>query len=289
MATRNRTAITITELVACLAIIFLLGSLLLVGLQSIRSSVRRTSCASNLRQIGMALQNYHATYNFFPAGSTPNSGLCPFVAILPYIEQRTLYDSIDFSTCNIFNMGAISRVQVPTYRCPAAMDLASARTDYGMNRGTTITPNRNSPWLVEEQAWPSLRTFSRGSSNTALLAEICQRTGKSQKGQFYFLQATQVDTIEQERVFLNDCNNASFSYNSIMDNGFLWIGGGTANYFHILTPNSRSCSNADNWSKSLATSASMHENGVNVLFADSRVEFVNESISLDPWMNYGTK
>ncbi len=105
-----------------LAIIGILIGLLLPAVQAARESARRIQCANNLHQMGIALHNYHDTTRRFPTGIVhPNhafwSGL-----ILPHLEQRPLYDSIDFSAG--WTAGQTGNLQAGTtylsvYRCPS--------------------------------------------------------------------------------------------------------------------------------------------------------------------------
>ena len=79
-----------------------LVALLLPAVQSARSAARRAQSANNMKQIALALHNYHETHGEFPVGTHPNQDLKPdkrlswLTEILPFIEQAALYDSVDF-------------------------------------------------------------------------------------------------------------------------------------------------------------------------------------------------
>jgi prepilin-type N-terminal cleavage/methylation domain-containing protein/prepilin-type processing-associated H-X9-DG protein len=106
---RRRPAFTLIELLVVIAIIAVLIALLLPAVQAAREAARRAQCANNLKQLGLAVHNYHATYNTFPAGSlwpcsqvdfgNGNQGACwgwgvgPLVQIFNYMEQTTLYNA----------------------------------------------------------------------------------------------------------------------------------------------------------------------------------------------------
>jgi len=105
----KRTAFTVVELLVVIAIIGILAALLLPAIQSARESGRHMSCSNNLKQLGIALHNYHDIYKRFPIGYA-----CDYTAylgtgvdhqwerggaivrLLPYIEQKALYDELDF-------------------------------------------------------------------------------------------------------------------------------------------------------------------------------------------------
>jgi len=100
---RSRLGFTLVELLVVIAIIGILVALLLPAIQAAREAARRTQCNNNLKNIGLALQNYHDTYKVFPMGATPARvgvtggplmGPSWWYGILPFIEQRNIYDKI---------------------------------------------------------------------------------------------------------------------------------------------------------------------------------------------------
>jgi hypothetical protein len=77
--------------------------LLLPAISKVRMSANRTMCANNMKQIGLALRNYHDTFKLFPPGTVANDGLSPeyrlswIVPLLPYLERDNLYRSMDLN------------------------------------------------------------------------------------------------------------------------------------------------------------------------------------------------
>ncbi|MCA9089903.1 MAG: DUF1559 domain-containing protein [Planctomycetaceae bacterium] len=95
----SRRGFTLIELLVVIAIIAILIALLLPAVQQAREAARRTQCKNNLKQLGLALSNYHDTFTRFPFGVRSQSGTGPswMVGILPYVDQQALYNQFDMN------------------------------------------------------------------------------------------------------------------------------------------------------------------------------------------------
>lgn len=94
-----RRAFTLVELLVVIAIIGVLVALLLPAVQAAREAARRTQCSNQLKQLGLAIHNYHDINKTLPFGArTPISAPNWRIAILPYLEQMPLYETIDVSS-----------------------------------------------------------------------------------------------------------------------------------------------------------------------------------------------
>ncbi|MBA4029641.1 MAG: prepilin-type cleavage/methylation domain-containing protein [Planctomyces sp.] len=133
----RRPGFTLIELLVVIAIIAILIALLLPAVQQAREAARRTQCRNNLKQLGLALHNYHDNFNQFPISggvstTTPANIARAWVAgdhrkgsvlvkLLPFIDQAPLYGKIDFNldvhTGN--NLTIVQKTMMPAFVCPS--------------------------------------------------------------------------------------------------------------------------------------------------------------------------
>ncbi|HCS53721.1 DUF1559 domain-containing protein [Rubinisphaera sp.] len=129
-----RLGFTLIELLVVIAIIAILVALLLPAVQQAREAARRSQCKNNLKQIGLALHNYHDTHGRFPMNCIISSGTwgvdhathkgSPYVKLLPFLEQGPLFDSCNFDVDTVLHSMTpdgkpVHSVVISTLICPS--------------------------------------------------------------------------------------------------------------------------------------------------------------------------
>jgi prepilin-type N-terminal cleavage/methylation domain-containing protein/prepilin-type processing-associated H-X9-DG protein len=155
----RRRGFTLIELLVVIAIIAILIALLLPAVQAAREAARRIQCTSNMKQIGLALHNYHSVHNVFAMGCSSGQynppstiwsvkqNLGPLALILPYLEQTPVYNSINFNfgadefepiasrSLTAWVQGTATNTSLKVYQCPS--DPLAGAPDYQNTTNTT--------------------------------------------------------------------------------------------------------------------------------------------------------
>ncbi|MFN3149942.1 DUF1559 domain-containing protein [Bremerella sp.] len=211
-ATNFKKGFTLVELLVVIAIIGVLIALLLPAVQQAREAARRMQCSNNMKQIGIALHNYHDTYRAMPAGwiYRGGNGQCNYgwaVAILPFIEQQNFYDQLDPGNIPLYDRynssstaadKALLQQRLEAYICPsdAAPELAKSQkfgatdhfdvavSNYVACAGWSNTPNYpirdlDAGGLFWGNSYLNFSDITDGTSNTLMIAEREYPKGKA--------------------------------------------------------------------------------------------------------------
>lgn len=306
-AEKRRRGFTLIELLVVIAIIAILIALLLPAVQQAREAARRSQCKNNLKQLGLALQNYHDTHGVFPpggviglCGGTPPTNLTGLqectdghslggnwlLYILPQMEQSSLWDKaapvlngrdpLDYMN-NIFGHWSPAAYRCPSHPWDRRSNVAfrsiehMSRGNYAANYGKgdlTASYTNSSGGVFTINSSISIRDIKDGTSNTLLTGEV---------------------------KYLNDVTSdarGAWVYSGMGGSAF-----STGRNPNSITPDilakcssttEMPCTEANDGTQ-IATLRSEHVGGVQVGLADGSCRFISENISQTIWQALGTR
>jgi len=316
----HRKGFTLIELLVVIAIIGVLIALLLPAVQSAREAARRTQCVNNLKQIGLALHNYHGAVGSMPIGYTiydepwPGDPTVPgghakwgaLALLTPYLEQSNVYNAVNFDfpliggpnqNFALFaeNLTVVS-TRVPSFLCPS--DGIERNTppawpsNYVACAGSGLRVPERGYRRVDGTFYVNSSTkfadMKDGTSNTVVFSESLVGPGGA-----YNIPISEM--ADDPRRYIRhvtelteaNCEAASAIHPRKRGN---WADGdaNAGTYAHWYPPNPQhpSCNrHSVGWSEA----SSGHPGGVNVLLGDGSVRFIKDSIALETWRALGTR
>ena len=186
---RFRRAFTLVELLVVIAIIGILIGMLLPAVQQVREAARRTSCANNMAQLGLAVHNYEFSLEHLPAGVINKTGPIRsepigqhvgfLVELLPYVEQRGIANNFDITAGTYAAVNAPAREKViPVYSCPSFPEVmnddeTAGLTNYaGCHHGSETPIDIKNNGLLFLNSKVTYGDIFDGGSNTILIGEM---------------------------------------------------------------------------------------------------------------------
>jgi prepilin-type N-terminal cleavage/methylation domain-containing protein/prepilin-type processing-associated H-X9-DG protein len=195
---RRRSGFTLIELLVVIAIIAVLIALLLPAIQQAREAARRAQCTNNLKQLGLALNNYASTHGVFP-GIQGSSAVSAQAQLLPYMDQASLHDLVNFNTplmtgvvfnpsLNPANVTAAQTI-IHAFLCPSEnidpifntvigippTPTRWAGLNYMISLGTATGRNYDDRYVTDGIVWEGsavrFRDLTDGASKTVAFAE----------------------------------------------------------------------------------------------------------------------
>lgn len=178
-----RRGFTLVELLVVIAIIAILIGLLLPAVQKVREAAQRTQCSNNLKQLGLAVQNYQSTYGTMPIsiGQFGTAIGTTHFFLLPYLEQGNLYNSANGDSYNV--RASIVRI----FSCPSDVTnqagvTASPPLQYGVYANFATTSYAANFPVFQFGQLPINLSMPNGTSNVVIFAERYQVCDYNSKG-----------------------------------------------------------------------------------------------------------
>lgn len=321
-----RRAFTLVELLVVIAIIGILVALLLPAVQAAREAARRMDCRNNLKQIGLALQNYHCTHNVLPPGRFVNpvngQGHCfsAYAHLLPYLEANSLFVQINFNYNpeDAINAPVLNQT-IPYFQCPSDQHYKlqgdSAVHNYPLNTGTTypVSPRSSTGKPVTgiffENSSVRFADITDGTSQTVCVGETVISEGGptvwdgvSPTNGFILTQGNDNLYNGPELTdYASQCSGTGLLLQQTRGSRWLYGAPGHSMYNHMRAPNDPGVDCRGGIPHSTKTDAlwqalslnvtchSRHPGGVQALFCDGHVQFVSNGIDLKTWQSLGTR
>ena len=283
-----RRGFTLIELLVVIAIIAVLIALLLPAVQAAREAARRAQCQNNLKQIGLALHNYHGTHGSFPSGwiratlPTAQDSGGNFLAwgwsalILPFLERANIYEAAEIGRGGLLvNAQVQATTPISIYRCPSDIgEQLNNESWFVDNSSVTWTPATSNYGASHHHAWEV--DFEEDASG-AFFANMATSISDITDGTTNTIAVGERATYSGQAGCPNSC--AGIWAGTALPQGEIYNGWGVYDlgFTARFPPNFT----GDPWAIGQVLS-SHHSGGAQVLMFDGSVQFISENIT---WIN----
>ena len=312
-----RAGFTLIELLVVIAIIAILVSLLLPAVQQAREAARRSQCQNNLKQLGLAMHNYHSQHKMFAGSGMGDGEYSAFVPLLPYLDEGALWQRVKagvnaagaWRDDNDGSFGPwdaqLNVLLCPSDGAPKPNPNDFGHTNYAMNWGDNADAVRDGNitkcrGMFVDGTPLGIKDARDGTVNTILFAEIGRNNGDrafqgggltgtamgtfsdNVNGSFGFSNPQACVTAASNAASPGRYPAPSGTDNYIGDRGSRWQRdrGGDTGFTTILPPNGPSCDPDGNLdTNSVVSAGSYHGGGVQAVMVDGSVQFINETIN----------
>ncbi len=305
------------ELLVSLSVIGILVSLLLTGIQAARESSRKLECQNNLRQFGIALQNFASRHKAFPMGEDGKQFPAQ-VHLLNDLDAGSIASKIDLNTVpNVGSNRGIVNLHSPTvFRCPSDPNADEMSCSYAACSGVNammldpqqlaetqmVLPNSRvaeNLGAFESKRAVRLSEFSDGLSQTIAFSDVMvgsQRQVRVGPGRPFnniaLLEQMEMHDPAAANFFAHRCAEITNQHSDwLLTFSRIWFEGGSNNYNNILPPNYRvpDCGRGIFSLFGVRSSRSYHRGGVNSVWGDGRVSFESNEIDIKVWRSAATR
>jgi prepilin-type N-terminal cleavage/methylation domain-containing protein len=308
----TRLGFTLVELLVVIAIIGILVALLLPAIQAAREAARRSQCQSNMKQQGLALNNYINTYKQYPIGvrggitSLSEDAFGWGESLLPFLEEQALFDRLNKPRNWLTSMPASQ----PNEPFPGIFSLTYSRTQKVIPGGDTMLPVYRCPSSEIQPFVESSRAYCNGYATS----DYKGCTGQGDEGIFFKIADGLNNNPPDTRVRPQDVTDGLSKTIAIGESSYynisgtenndwpIWLGAcgqDETTLFKTQPPNVINCGvtpkTVDRFRSGPGgpldddCAFSWHANGAFYAFADGSVHFLDESIDMDTYRYMGTK
>lgn len=288
---------TLIELLVVIAIIAVLIALLLPAVQQAREAARRSQCKNNLKQMGLALHNYHSNFNTLPPavvykpksaasnhqGANVRNGLGWQVHLLPLLDLGTFYNEFDFS--NSYRLQKhidLTKNRISLFLCPSTPDVLSGHATEGPVEGQYALHY----WGNQG---PRGANPNGGSYREVETSVMLNRGGYSTQGMFYANSRVKFSDVTDGLSNTLLLGEAGWQGNTL---NRAWHRGGndddidTVSVKDIVRPiNQRIVPTRVNET----SFGSYHTGGAQFVMGDGSVRFISENIAMDTYLSLGSR